>query len=677
MADSILRLRVDSAEYDNKLKQATNGLTRYVDECRKVGGTLEVVEKETLDYVRALGQMDTTSRTATGKLAEMKKTFTELSAQYKQMTDAEKNSPFGKALDQSLDQLKTRINDSKAQLNDVNKELNGSGGLKDALDQVAGKFGLNIGQLTKFGGVLAVTTGALSVAKDAFFANEENLDEWGRTVESAESLYKGFLNALNTGDISGYLSNIGNIVSAARDAYDAMDELATFNAFNRVNLQRARTGLSESIASYREGTGSKEDVKKAGEAYKKELADRKKYEIETYKATVREIAQQRGVDSGALMSALSGSYGSYKFIKGVMPSGKSASFVGTGFGGGGTFAEGTVTKTRLEELGRALREFNDKELDQLQMLREKAYQTGEEIAGIDKQVARVMNGRQGGSAGSSGSIRGSGRGAQNDNAAAGSIAAQEKLVGELTKKWKEAGEAVRDGYYTQLSYAKQQLAEMTGGFNPNKLNQIASTSVNFTAGTAPIAPDKIEFSEGLQKQMDSITQGGNNAAKSWNLAAQAVSNVGTAFSNIEDPGVKAVGTVMQAIASIALGFAMASSNANTAGTGWGWLAWLAAGTAAMATTISTIHSLTGYAEGGIVKGNSYSGDNIYAGNGTMVNAGELILNRSQQLAVASQLQQSNPLGNSRLVARLKGADLLLSIERELAVTGKGELATFR
>ena len=83
MSESILRLKVSSEEYDNKLKRAAEGLTRYADECRKVGGTLEVVEKETLDYVRALGQMDTTSRTATGKLAEMKKTFVELSAQYK------------------------------------------------------------------------------------------------------------------------------------------------------------------------------------------------------------------------------------------------------------------------------------------------------------------------------------------------------------------------------------------------------------------------------------------------------------------------------------------------------------------------------------------------------------------------------------------------------------------
>jgi hypothetical protein len=165
------------------------------------------------------------------------------------------------------------------------------------------------------------------------------------------------------------------------------------------------------------------------------------------------------------------------------------------------------------------------------------------------------------------------------------------------------------------------------------------------------------------------------------MASQAVANVGNAFASIEDPGMKAIGTVTQAIASIALGFAMASSNANTAGTGWGWLAWLAAGTAAMATTISTIHSLTGYAQGGIVKGNSYSGDNVPAmvDGSQMVglNAGELILNRAQQNSIAGQLQSNSPFGNSRLVARLKGSDFLISIERELAVQGKGQLATFK
>ena len=205
MADSILRLRVSSEEYDNKLKQAAQELTRYVDQCRKVGGTLEYVEKETLEYVRALGQMDTTSRTATGKLAEMKKAFVEFSAQYKQMTDAEKNSPFGKALAESLDQLKGRIQEGKSQLDDINKSINGGGGLTGALDSLSDKFGMSVQSLAGWGTALAAGKAALDVAKDAFFASEETVDEWGRVMDSSKSLYEGFLTALNTGDISGYL----------------------------------------------------------------------------------------------------------------------------------------------------------------------------------------------------------------------------------------------------------------------------------------------------------------------------------------------------------------------------------------------------------------------------------------------------------------------------------------
>ena len=73
MSDAIVRLRVESQEYDSKLKRAAEGLTRYAEQCRKVGGTLEFVEDETLEYVKALGKMETRSRTAIGSLTEMKK----------------------------------------------------------------------------------------------------------------------------------------------------------------------------------------------------------------------------------------------------------------------------------------------------------------------------------------------------------------------------------------------------------------------------------------------------------------------------------------------------------------------------------------------------------------------------------------------------------------------------
>jgi hypothetical protein len=159
--------------------------------------------------------------------------------------------------------------------------------------------------------------------------------------------------------------------------------------------------------------------------------------------------------------------------------------------------------------------------------------------------------------------------------------------------------------------------------------------------------------------------------KAAQMAASAVSSIGDAFASIEDPSAKAAGMVMQAIASIALGFATASTNANTAGTGWGWLAWMAAGAAAMATTISTIHSLTGFENGGQVSGSSFSGDNIPI----MANAGEVVLTRAQQGNLAAQLQGSN--NNVHVTGELRGESIYLAVNRSLKRRGKGELVTWK
>ena len=56
---------------------------------------------------------------------------------------------------------------------------------------------------------------------------------------------------------------------------------------------------------------------------------------------------------------------------------------------------------------------------------------------------------------------------------------------------------------------------------------------------------------------------------------------------------------------------------------FGWLAFVGAGLAAVATTISQIKS---FADGGIIEGNQFHGDGMLA----RVNAGELILNKTQQ-----------------------------------------------
>lgn len=116
---------------------------------------------------------------------------------------------------------------------------------------------------------------------------------------------------------------------------------------------------------------------------------------------------------------------------------------------------------------------------------------------------------------------------------------------------------------------------------------------------------------------------GDENADSATKAAAGLVTMGEALQKIGGDGMVAkVGAVMAAVGQIILGFATASAQAASLGP-FGWLAFLGAGLAAVATTISTIK---GFAEGGIIEGASHSGDKVLA----RVNAGEMVLNKRQQ-----------------------------------------------
>ena len=189
-------------------------------------------------------------------------------------------------------------------------------------------------------------------------------------------------------------------------------------------------------------------------------------------------------------------------------------------------------------------------------------------------------------------------------------------------------------------------------------------------------------SGGLQlsdKAMNAVNKSLNNqkkdvkdVANEWSGVASAIGAVGNAMSSIEDPAAKVLGIVAQAIATVALTFS--KSLAGTV-TPWDWIAAAAAGTATMISTISAIHSATGYAEGGMIKGNSYSGDNLMAmgPNGALIglNAGEIVLNKSQQNNLASQLQGGGMQGLN-LTATIRGEQIRLALNNNGRRTGRGE-----
>ena len=249
---------------------------------------------------------------------------------------------------------------------------------------------------------------------------------------------------------------------------------------------------------------------------------------------------------------------------------------------------------------------------------------------------------------------------------------------ELREKWAKAGGELRDSYTAQIIEAEDRLRSL-------KDEQEVSTrnTPQFDAKQDISKQWKIGKNGQLTQQGQSLAEDGRNVAAEWQSAASAISAVGAAMSQIEDPAAKVMGTIAQAIATIALTFA--SSLKGTV-TPWDWIAAAVSGTATMISTISAIHSATGYANGGIVgragggfvPGNNMSGDNVMGMvDGVTpvgLNSGELVLNKAQQANLASALESNGPQ-NMRLEAVVTAEQIRFMLNSNGRRTGRGEYVT--
>ena len=89
MADVITRLKGDSKDYDSKIKRAESGLLSLENSLKKAGKDFTQADKSAVQCARDLGMMETVSRAARGKGGERSTAFSDLSSQYKRLSDAE------------------------------------------------------------------------------------------------------------------------------------------------------------------------------------------------------------------------------------------------------------------------------------------------------------------------------------------------------------------------------------------------------------------------------------------------------------------------------------------------------------------------------------------------------------------------------------------------------------
>ena len=744
MADSILRLKVDSQEYDNKLKRAAEGLQRYADGCRKAGGTLEHLDDGVEDFVKELGKMGTTSMSAKGKLNEMTKAFTDLSVEYKHLTDQEKTAPFGKALSQSLDQLKGRIMDAKGELSSISDALNGAkggggglfgGGKLDGMLQV---FGGNL--MTKAAGV------ATSFVSEMGTAISQGI-ELAKQTEGVRMAFErlnqpGLLDNLNEAT-HGTVTNLELMKAAVKFSNFKLplEDLGTYLAFAQQKAKDTGESIDYLVTSIVNGLG-RQSVQildnlgiSAGEIRKrmaeggdmvKVVADIIREEMQKagdYVETASDRAAKANKELTDAMTELGNTF---------QPITEMGSSMWNDLKVGALNLLNSAVKPLIEsftELGRIQSQYashggNERVNRQLNVLRgihTKQYQRNTYNAQLRNYDTKIGSYEQ---------YLADYKKWQSDKTAVGAYDRMQAFK-------KQTGLSMYSDVKEQLEVFKKMRAEYVNGAksiiadNPApspatptviippgggssdsgendvdidalvagqwdkamlkgagvgvKATEMSGPSEAWEAYVASIKNGSQESADSLQSLIDAFNElnkaegsspieelgdDAKNSAKSFQSASSALSQVGSALNSIEDPTAKIMGTIAMAIANIALAAGKAVGATDTTASGWAWIGAAAAITASMITMISQVHAATGYAQGGVIQGNHYSGDMEIA----RVNAGETILTRAQSGVIASALQNGG-LGNLHLETEIRSDRLIVMLNNTNRVRGRGDNVT--
>ncbi len=716
MAENVAKLRIDSKEYDANIKRAGDALTEYFRKVREGSKSLDELDADTMAAVKAMGELGTLANNTKGGLRELTQATTDMTAAYRALTDEEKASPLGQAMAQSIAQMTERAGDMRDAMADVQASIEHAASDTRMFDQLAGGatlltsslqtaqgaarlFGVEMGDSVK---VLADLQAAMAVTS-GLQQLQNLLQKQSALMQGVNALQKEFnllaaanpyaLLATAVAAVAGaymlYQKNASEAEKAQKSLNAELDntqnQLAqidkdtdfsvgiaeaagkSWKAIHELRLEAARTKLQLADMNYDKladsGNASAEQMKQAAEMQQKAWDNVMKVLNE---GTIHDVQMRNG--------------------KGKR----------VGKGSKGTTVEQTeeqMNNSQIEKLTNEYikatderRQAIEKEIATLQkrnaeiqklkdMAQGKAFTAGElgEVTVTGSKMAKVNK-----------DFRENGASEAGLSSYIGSLKSaisQEDLGSELynnlTSKLQDASmfqsvlqQALASGASAvdMSSIAQEIKQKMLEGDIDEAAWQEFLDKINEKIQDADL---KLVFDVDTKTVTTAVKQQKKETAemaKEWQAAGSAIQAVGGALSQIEDPTAKILGIIAQAVATMALSYSQAAASPAVTGSGWGWIAFAATGLATMISSINGIKQATeGFAQGGIVGGNSYSGDNTLI----RANAGEAILTRSQQGILASALE-GGPMQNMQLDTVIRGEDIRLVLNNNGRRTGKGE-----
>lgn len=721
MADVITRFKLETTQYDSKLRDAAKGLSEYTKQATMAGSEFGKFTQKNVEVARSFGTIATSATNSKDKVKELVGAYNDVAKAYNALTKDQQSSDFGKALAQSMNTLKGRISEAKTEMN----------GTSSVLDSLKGKFMINVDALKLLNWGLTAAKKALDVAKDAFFQSEANIDEWGRIVESSKGAYDIFLDTINNGNWSNFFSNLSTAIKGSRDLYDALDRLGSIKANNKAAIAIVQQQIQQLRLLKQQGKNVDDQIKAAtaqlallqNQAVGAGKTAGKQSMFNTIRNSVNSIDGGASVSDKSIQAAISGilSKGQVEFdkyarnvrvLEAMAQRDESTTYMDN-MGAMHTsvskvFDINLLTKEQQRQY-KISKAITDRESEIKNGIDIYAQAVQEETAATREQFR-----------GNRYALQGSGRGGGGDTERQKTTEQlNNETIQKLTQEYIKASEDRRKAIRAEIKDLQDRNAEIQrlkdealGKWKPPQAVNLTGASPG--QGIALGGVDMAQFSDQVvevlppiqqleaelerlaelqaqawspevfadyQRKIDEtkekldvfkgIKKDSDNSAKSFHSAASAIGAVGNALNSIEDPTAKIMGIIAEAIAGVAAGAGQAISAKDTTSSGWAWIGAAAAITASMVAMIAEIHAATGYAKGGVIPGNSFSGDNQWA----RVNSGETILNRAQAGVIASALQDSGRDSGYSSAPYVTGETIILGANNHLKRSGQGEIVT--
>lgn len=588
------------------------------------------------------------------------------------------------AKDVSLIRIKADTNDYERSIKQAQKTW----------DDFTKGLGVNVGKLTGVAAAIGAVTGTLKVAKDAFFQSESNIDEWGRVVKSSEAAYSTFLNTLNSGNWSNFFTNLSIAVQGARDLYDALDRLGSIKSNNAAAIAIVQQQIAQLRLAKQQGQNVDEQLKKATEqlrnlqnqsinagmaagnmAIRNTIKNRVNAEningINISEGTFIQLAYQLEHEGQAVFDSMKKTFTDLKEKATVETS---TSY--TNQYGGTSYAKAyivDINKLTAEEqkqylIAKAITE-GETEIQEGIAMFAQAIQEGTAAAREEFKGNRYALQGAGGSGSGSGSLTNK----ETYIPAIGSIDEMRAKVKELQDEFnKTADQSIRGQLLVAIDEAQKKLDFMSGkGLTP----------VSRYSGTLS---DKLGIGFDTSKELKKIEGAeveGNNRATDTTIQAikENMNNVRDITSSVSGilNGIQNMGIEIPEEISRAFGILQTMSSVLTAIL---TITTLIKGEQEIQTGASIFKAIFPFAAGGVVRaagGYEVPGNYGYDAVPALLSSGELVLNKSQQGVLAASLQDSAAGNRQTLLAKVKGTDLIVMLDRTGRMTGKGELAFWK